>query len=780
MTRRLRLLTGLVVVLLAVPGAAAAQIVPPEPPPPWPCDLCPRPNPDVVIEDYRVEALIDAQVATTTVTQVFANRGFGNGEAVFLFPLPPGAAMTGLALWIDGEPVQGEVLPAAEARAEYEEIVASLRDPALLEFADQGLVRLSVFPIPAGGERTVRLEYTEALAADQGLVRYRHPLGRETTGLAQIERLTARLEIRSPQEIKAVYSPTHDVSVDRPDATTAVVGYESAGEAATGDFALYYSTAEALVGLNLLSFREPGEDGFFLLLASPGLAAGPGDVVAKDVVVVLDHSGSMEGEKFTQAIDAARFVLDHLNEGDRFNLVVFSTTVEAYAERPRPRSEAGEAKRWLDRFAAEGSTDIDRALRTAFERADVERPTYVLFLTDGLPTEGIVETTAILERAAAAAPENLSLFAFGVGFDVDTMLLDSLAEDHHGTTTYVVPGEDVDEAVTGLYAKVSSPVLTRLEIDLGDSGAYDLYPIPLPDLFSGQQLVLAGRYREPGSSTVTLTGEVSGEERRFTYLEQRFTESGGPDSLPRLWATRKIGHLLKEVRLEGPNDELIDQIVRLSIRYGIVTPYTSYLVTEDAPFGEARLREIVDDAAEYAATTIAPSTGQAAVSQADAEGGLAGSDFAAAPGSEYQGLVRTAGSRAFLLADGIWTDTAFDPARGTTAVPFLSEDYFALAAVHPALAAALGVAERVIVVWEGVAYEVVGAEEAGDPFEVPPSTTTTVPAATDSTLALPGGAEGTDGGLPAGAVAAIAAGASLVALGGAALLVRRRREAAGR
>ena len=188
MTRRLRLLAGLVVALLAVPGVAAAQIVPPEPIPPWPCDICPRPDPNVVIADYRVEALIDAQVATTTVTQVFANRGAGNGEAVFLFPLPAGAAMTGLALWIDGEPVQGEVLAADEARAKYEEIVAFLRDPALLEFADQGLVRLSVFPIPAGGERTVRLEYTEVLAADQGLVRYRHPMGREAQGLAEIEK----------------------------------------------------------------------------------------------------------------------------------------------------------------------------------------------------------------------------------------------------------------------------------------------------------------------------------------------------------------------------------------------------------------------------------------------------------------------------------------------------------------------------------------------------------------------------------------------------------------
>jgi Ca-activated chloride channel family protein len=774
MPRRLRLLAGFVVALLALPGVAAAQIVPPEPIPPWPCPDCRPPSPDVVIEDYRMEAVIDAQVATTTVTQVFANRGFGNGEAVFLFPLPSGATPTGLALWIDGEPVQGEVLPADEARAKYEEIVRFLRDPALLEFADQGLVRLSVFPIPEGGERTVRLEYTEVLPADQGLVRYHHPLGRETRGLAEIESLTARIEIRSTEEIKAVYSPTHEVSVDRPDERTAVVGYESTTENAAGDFALYYSTAEDLVGLSLLTFREPGEDGFFLLLASPGLAADPADVVAKDVTLVLDHSGSMEGEKFDQAMEAARFVLDHLNEGDRFSLIVFSTTVEAYAERPRPWSEAAEAKRWLDRFAAEGSTDIDRALQAAFTGADAERTTYLLFLTDGLPTEGIIDTGEILERAAAAAPETVRLFAFGVGWDVDTTLLDSLAEENHGTSTYVIPGEPVDEAVTGLYAKVSTPVLTGPEIDLGSAGAYDLYPVPLPDLFSGGQLVLAGRYREPGTFTITLTGEVNGEERTFAFEEQRFTESGGPSALPRLWATRKVGHLLREVRLEGPNDELIDQIVRLSIRYGIVTPYTSYLVTEDAPFGEARLREISDQAVQYAATTTTATTGQAAVGQADTEGNLAAGDFAAPLGSEYLEVVALSDAKVLRMSDDVWTDVLFDPNMATTRVPFLSDDYFALAAAHPDLAAALALGERVIVVWQGVAYEVVGAEEAGDDFALPATTTT---AATGSSFAALGEDGGGDG-LPAAAVAGMAA-AGLAGLAGAALLVRRRRLSAG-
>jgi Ca-activated chloride channel family protein len=755
MNTRLTTIPALVALVLGVAGPAAAQLIPPEPPIPIPGD--------VVISDYRVDVTIDDQIATTTITQILSNRGDWDAEAVFLHPLPPGAAITDLVLWIDGEPVRGEVLEAGEARQVYEEIVASLRDPALVEYADHGLVRASVFPIPPHDERKVELTYTQVLEADQGLVRYLHPFGREVRGRHGVEQMSMSIDLRSSDGIKAVFSPSHDVSVNRRGDDRALIGFEASGGIPDADFALYYSTDAGDLGLNVISFRDPTADdpsGFFVLLASPG-AAEDAAVVAKDVIVVLDRSGSMEGEKFRQAQDAVTFVLDNLNPNDRFTVVTFSTAVDTFSDRLQPIRRAEEAVRWVEELSAAGSTDIDSALAAAFEVAGVERPTYVLFLTDGLPTEGVIDTEEILDRAARTAPGNARLFAFGVGWDVDTVLLDTLADRHAGTTTYVTPGEEIDVAVSALFAKVSAPVFTEPSLDFGDLKVFDLFPDPLPDLFAGEQLVLVGRYREGGVTDIVLRGMVGDEQRSLRFADRVFTDSGGSGTVPRLWATRKIGHLLQQVRIHGSDDETIDQIVRLSVRYGIVTPYTSYLVTEPAPFGETELSRISEEAADAAATTTMPTSGRDAVSAAEASGDLAGSDVAA-PSDAYSDLVAVGGSRTMRWSDGVWIDTAFDPDSMTPiAVPFLSDRYFALAAADANLAAALAVGERVVVVWGGEAYEVVDPGDPGDAFEMPDTTATTAGVTEinafgeDGVLAV--GPEGpSDGGFPWWAIAAVA------------------------
>jgi Ca-activated chloride channel family protein len=727
---RASLLAALLVA--AVPAVAIAQVIPPEPPP---CPLpCPFPEGPVVVEDYRLEVVVEDQVATTRVIQVLRNDGGGLAETEFLHPLPPGAVVTGLTLWIDGEPVEGEVLEADEARRIYREIVAAIRDPALLEFVDHGLVRASVFPIPAGGERRIELEYTQVLEADQGLVRYQHPFGTELGGRTAPEHMSAHLEISSPVPIASVYSPSHTVSVDRDNRRDVTVGYESKDEVPDRRFTLYYSVGDGEIGLDVVSFRDPEADdpgGFFLLLASPGIAADPDRIVAKDVILVLDRSGSMEGEKFRQAQNAAAFVLEDLNENDRFTVIAFSTGLDTFADRLRPADEAADAVAWVERLSPAGSTDIDRALREAFEIAGVERPTYVLFLTDGLPTEGEIDTDDILHNAAESATGNVRLFAFGVGYDVDTFLLDGLAEQHRGTTSYVTPEEEIDEAVSALYRKLSNPVLTEIDLDFGEVQVYDLYPASLPDLFSGEQLVLVGRYREGGETDVVLRGLIGDEVHTFTYEARTFAARGGSEAVPRLWATRKIGDLLMEIRTNGPDEETIEQIVTLSIRFGIVTPYTSYLVTEPAPFGAAMREQLTEDAYNAAASTTAPASGEAAVDAAEAAGDLVQAEAPETP-DEYRDVIRLAGSRTFRWADGFWTDTAFDPdAMEPIAVPFLSDGYFGLAEADPELAAALSIGEQVIVVWRGSAYRIVDSDAPGEAFDL--TTTTTTEAGTSTT-----------------------------------------------
>ncbi len=753
------IVSALAALTLMIPSTALAQIV--EPPMPCPWWQCDGPS-DVVIEKYLVETTIEDSIATTRVTQILRNDGPRVAEGEFLHPIPADAVVTGLTLWIDGVAVAGELLDGDEARQTYQEIVRRTLDPALLEFVDDGLLRLSVFPIPAEETRKVEIEYRQILSSDGGLVRYRHAMGREHADV-EIERIIAQIEIIESGGLKTVHSPTHSIAVDRTGDTSAVVGLETVGPQSS-DFALYYSTDDEPVSVDIVSYRD-GHEGWFLLLASPGLVADD-TITPKDVVLVLDVSGSMEGEKLAQAQDAAGFVLDNLNPRDRFEVLAFSTGVDGFGDGLRSVDDARAAREWVQRLAAAGSTDIHDALSSAFSLAEPDRPLYVMFLTDGLPTAGTIDTAEILTSLEDKRSETTSVFAFGVGFDVDTILLDSIARDHHGTSQYVVPGEDINRAVSSLYAKVSSPVLTAAALEIDGVVVSDMYPSEVPDIFSGEQLVITGRYEGWGPATISLSGRLRGKSVTIEYDDVRFTAAGGDDTVPGLWATRKIGALLRDIRLHGPSEETIDQIVRLSIRHGIVTPYTSYLVTEPAPFGEDAI-DVISRSASAEATPLGAS-GEESVTAADAAAELSDTDLAAAPDERYEGVVATAGGRTLRQVDGVWIDTTYDPDMDLIRVAFGSDDYFALATAGPGTASALAVGQHVIVVVDGTAYEIVDADAAADVLPVtitdpeettaiadPEETTTT---STSTPLVLGAGPEGgADSGISAVAIALVAA-----------------------
>lgn len=724
--RILILLVFALAVFLPSPAAADGIIVPD----PSVCIDCPPPPIPITqlnIRYHRVEVVIEDQLAVTRVDQVFHNPNDWQVEGTYIFPIPPGAAVTSFTLWVDGEPVKGEILDAEQARQTYEEIVRSLQDPALLEYAGQGAVQARIFPIPPDGERRIQLEYTQALTADQGLVRYQYPLNTEKFSVEPLEEVSISVQVKTSQPVRAVYSPSHPIDVSRSGENRFSAGYEDRNVRPDSDFVLYYSvgTSEAL---HLLTYRDAGDpqdqDGFFMLLLAPRQNILH-RVIPKDVILVLDRSGSMEGEKFSQAQEALRYMLDNLNEEDRFNIVTFSTAVETYAARLRPASEANDALRWVDRLSPVGSTDINRALLEAASLADRERPTYLIFLTDGLPTQGVTDSQAILDNFAGSASRNLRLFAFGVGYDVDTFLLDSLAQAHSGLSTYVQPGERLDEILSAFYAKISTPVLTDLELDFGEMDVYDLYPSPLPDLFLGSQIVVVGRYRQGGEATITLRGSADGETQTFRYPEQAFAQDNAGESevlssLPRLWATRKIGYLLNQVRLQGADQEMIDQIVRLSIRYGIVTPYTSYLVTEPMPLGAAEQERIAQDQFnQMQGAPAAPSFGQAAVEKAAGEADLAQAEGGAALPEEAADQVRIVGPYTFVSDGERWLDTRYDPdMMRAIPVQFLSQSYFELLGAYPELGPALALGHRLVVLADGRAYEIVSAETQVEPLEL--------------------------------------------------------------
>jgi Ca-activated chloride channel family protein len=683
----------------------------------------------LAIKYHHVDIQIKDQVATTRVDQVFVNDNPWTAEGTYIFPLPQGAAVSDFVMWVDGKAVHGEILEADEARTIYDDVVRRMKDPALLEYVGRKALKASVFPIPPGEERKIELEYSQILPVENGLVHYIYPLSTERFSSRPLEDLVVRAQIESREPLKAVYSSRHEVSIDREDDYHALLGLEQSDVLPDRDFELFYTISSEKIGLNLLSFKEEGQDGFFLLLAAPDVKVNEEEIVVKDIILVLDTSGSMQGEKMDQAKEAARYVLDHLNPLDRFAIVSFATTTRSFSPSLEPAAQADKGKDFLDRLEAMGSTDINRAMIEAVGLAEEVRPTTLIFLTDGLPTEGVTVTGAILDNVAREAPDNVRIFSFGVGDDVDTDLLDQISLDHGGTSTYVRPGEEIDEEVSAFYHKVKIPVLSDLSLDWGDIIVDQVYPQRIPDLFAGSQLILLGRYREGGPAKITLKGMVNQEERSYTYEDLSFRKEGGDDFIPRLWATRAVGYYLTQIRLYGEKQEWIDSIVSLSTRYGIITPYTSFLVQEKDIFSDKGREEVISDfEKEMAAAAAEPASGEAAVEKAVYQKSLSAAPVGAAvpvnmsvstgiDGTSkmvrVSEVLKNVGSKTFLLKNDTWIDTTFDRSMKTKKVAFLGEEYFDLISQVPVLGSYFALGERVIVVHEGQAYETV-AEDGSD------------------------------------------------------------------
>ncbi len=740
MRKTIALFLTIFVIFMHVAGTAVAQDDEPViiAPPIWNTE-------GLTIKYQRVNTTIDKQIATTHIEQLFVNNNDWLLEGTYLFPLPAGAAVNQLTMWVDGQAIEAKILEKDEARQIYDEIVRELRDPALLEYVGTQAVQANVFPIPGNDERRVEIEYTQVLPADQGVIHYVYPQSTDLYTNTPLDNQSIRVELFSDEAIRAIYSPSHPVAINRDGDFHAVAGYEESHVMADKDFELYYTVSQEDIGLNLLSYKEAEQDGFFMLLAAPSVAVE--EVIAKDVILVMDTSGSMEGEKMAQAQEAARYVVAHLNPEDRFNIVPFSTGVRLYEQELVSADNPGSVNNFINSLEAIGGTNISQALLEAANLVDAQRPTTIIFLTDGLATEGIVETALMLDTVKQAMPSNARIFVFGVGNDVDPNLLDMLAENHRGTTIYVRPHEAIDEEVSSFFAKVSAPVLSDISLDFDGIVVEQLYPHTLPDLFAGNQLVLTGRYRDGGSATITLQGTVNGEPHEFVYEDNLFRARGGDDFIPRLWATRAIGHLLREIRLHEGNEELIQSVVNLSIRYGIITPYTSYLIEEDDIFTQTGRDMIVEgetvkEPAAEADNFLAPSSGAVAEAAASADMAEAEAPIAlptaatdALPNSQSEGgesglavnePVQLVGSKTFVWRNGRYLDTAFDPEIHTPSpVGFATDAYFDLLAAVPELGQYFALGPRVVVVYEDQVYETV---ETGDvetdlePVPLPEST----------------------------------------------------------
>lgn len=575
------------------------------------------------VKYHDVSISVRDQVASVSVTQEFVNTGSGQIEVEYFFPVPPDAAIDSMTLMVDGKEFSAKLYKADEARKIYEDIVRRKKDPALLEYAGFGLIKTSAFPLEPGKPAKVLVSYKNVCKKDGDLTELWYPLNTEKFSARPIEEVNIKADVKAAADVTTIYSPSHEVKIERVDGRQFIARYHARNVLPTVDFQLFFKSADEAVGATLLTYQpSPSGDGYFLLLASPNPRQAKAKVVPKDVVVVFDRSGSMSSDgKIDQAREAIRYVLKDLNPRDSFNVIAFNDSVDPLYDGLKPVSEESLAKAvgWLDGIDARGSTDINEALRSAMtmcnesagggERRDA-RPKYVIFLTDGQPTAGKTKEPDILSGVQEANTCGARLFAFGVGYDVNVRLLDKLVGDNQGKSDYVKPKESVEGKVSSLYAKIKNPVMTNVKVRLDKVHLRDMYPRQVSDLFEGDQIVLVGRYsgedveKLPGrrdgvyNTQLVVTGIYEGKERGFEYpvTIQPGEKHSAYAFVEKLWAIRRVGYLLDQIQLNGQNKELVDELVRLSKQYGIMTPYTSFLADERTDLAhDGELRERAAD-----------------------------------------------------------------------------------------------------------------------------------------------------------------------------------------
>ncbi|MHC5011853.1 MAG: VIT domain-containing protein [Planctomycetota bacterium] len=562
-----------------------------------------RPAPVLVLTHVKVDVSIDGPLVTTEIEQTWKNPGSTPQQVDVMLPVPPGAAVTEYEMTVAGEALPARLLPVEEARRTYLETVRRLQDPALLKHAGDEAIRARAFPVPPGEERTLSLRYQQLSSYTDGILRHAIVPATDRPEHDRIGLLEVSVSVRAPDPLVSIYSPTHALDVQRLDGHAAHAVHRAERARPGDELLLFIATSPREVGLSLLTHRAPGEDGYFLVLGAPAATPEAETRAPRTVLFVFDRSGSMKGEKIEQVQGALKFCLHSLEPADRFNLITFNNEIVTVFEEPRAAEPEAvrEALRAAEALTADKGTNILDAMMTALDQIPLTGATDVVFLTDGLPTVGERNIDKILDAVKARNEGRARLFTFGVGNDVNITFLDKLALQARGFPTAVRPQEDVEVAVSSFFKAITSPALTDISLSAEGVTLTGMYPKDLPDLFRGSTLTVMGRYRGEGEANVVLEGRRGDETLAFPFTFTFPATDPGADFLPALWATRRIGQLIDDVRAQGPEAELVDEVVALARRHGIVTEYTAFLMDLDTDDPE-EIRRQAAEAFERAGT----------------------------------------------------------------------------------------------------------------------------------------------------------------------------------
>ncbi|MDP2366271.1 MAG: VIT domain-containing protein, partial [Ignavibacteria bacterium] len=528
----------------------------------------PLPNPfPLEVVYHKVDVKIDGQSAVTKIDQSFYNPSNFQLEGFYIFPIPKGAVINNFTMIINGKETKAELLDSDKARKIYEDIVRQMRDPALLEYSEQNIFKLRIYPIEPRSEKKISISYSQVLESDNNLFEYIYPLNTEKFSAKPLKNVSVKIDLKSTEKLKNIYCPTHEVDIVNKSDNHSIISFEAENTKPDTDFKVYFAKNSSAVGLSLLSYQSGNDDGYFLLSASPSIEIEKNNIENKDITFILDVSGSMSGDKLEQAKKALLYCVNNLNAGDQFNIIRFST--EAYSLfnslEKADKQKIIEAKRFIDNLQAIGGTNIEEAFSLAFKNyTESNRPHFVVFLTDGKPTIGEMNDDKLVKRIINANKTKSRIFTFGIGDEINTHLLDKLTDETKAWRTYVSNEEDIEIKVSNFYDKIQSPVLSDLILVFDNIEVYQTYPTDLPDLFKGSNLLVFGRYKGNGNVKITLTGKLNGRLKDFSINEKLEKNDDEYNFIPPLWASRRIGYLLDLIRLNGEDKELVEEITSLA------------------------------------------------------------------------------------------------------------------------------------------------------------------------------------------------------------------------
>ena len=665
-----------------------------------------------------ITSVINRGKASTEVEETIMGPISGDLEAIGIIPLPQGSDPKSVRVEIkDKGALTPKMLSAEEATTFFQKLAKITGSANLLTYSGRPAALIESMTLDRKTELKTTLVHP--VAKNKKIRTFTCPMPSPEFASKPVERLTVSVTLNSGKApIHSLFSTTHAVDVERITPNQAKIKTSIDKYAEQEDLKLLYVLDRDLLGVHVITHRAEGEkEGYFMLLAHPTGDEETIQTIEKDIIFALDVSGSMRGEKMEQARSAIEYCLSELNDGDRFNVIAFGTDVKSFKPDVVEKSEQTlkDAQDFVDDLVAVGRTNIGDAMKKGLAgKPEKGRLRILVFMTDGTPTSGELIPEKILAGIPEMNTSKATVYVVGVGHDVNAHLLDQIAESTDGETEYVNPDEEIDEKVAALYNRLSHPVLTDVNIAYAQLNTHAIYPKKVPTLFKGGDVMVIGRYKEGGETEVTISGTLAGEPKSYSYsLDFKKGDQAEHDYVATLWASRKIGFLLQEIRLHGKNPELIEEVVRLSKQFGIVTEYTAFIARSG---GEIKAEASVLAANEQLSRARAQKGGEWAVNQARNDLSLqkqtiasrAGNKFRNKRGEEEQSdRIKQVGRRVFYQRDnGNWfeadqitvaADAAPAPAAPVREVKRFSDEYFSLIKEDKDFAKAQALGENVSV-----------------------------------------------------------------------------------